>query len=53
VNEQTAKLLQKASKRLRDAPDIFFRRRSVCMCVERRPGLVLGAMTKATWWVGA
>jgi hypothetical protein len=27
VNEQTAKLLQKVSERLRDAPDIFFRRR--------------------------
>jgi hypothetical protein len=28
VNEQTAKLLQKVSEPLRDAPDIFFRRRS-------------------------
>ena len=32
MNEQTAKLLQKVSERLRDAPDIFFRRRSVCSC---------------------
>ena len=28
MNEQTAKLLQKVSEPLRDAPDIFFRRRS-------------------------
>ena len=28
MNEQTAKLLQKGSEPLRDAPDIFFRRRS-------------------------
>jgi hypothetical protein len=41
MNEQTAKLLQKVSERLRDAPDIFFRRRSVCT-------LINGAHSMAT-----